>query len=101
MIAQMIIGWVIGIAIVAPTSYYFLRRQLRKHDRLLAEQKAKNDAEFAEWCANRWSGMTHAQRDSERRYNDQLRAMPVGDAWKPRSNSSLSKDLLGLEILPK
>lgn len=100
-ITQMILGWIIGIAIVAPISYYFLRRQLKKHDRLLSENEAKNQAEFEEWCSKRWAGMTDEQRANEKFYNDQLRAMPIEESWKPRRGNSLSKDMLGFELLPK
>lgn len=84
MIAQMIIGWVIGIAIVAPTSYYFLRRQLRKHDRLLAENEARLKAEHEEWLSKRRSGMTQEQRIAEDRYHSGLCNMPAEDRLKPR-----------------
>lgn len=103
MIAQMIIGWVIGIAIVAPTSYYFLRRQLRKHDRLLAENKAKNEAEFAEWYTKRRANMTDKQIADEQAYYKLLQNTPIEQRYKNtyRTGNSLSKDLLGFEILPK
>lgn len=89
MIAQMIIGWVIGIAIVAPTSYYFLRRQLRKHDRLLAENEARLKAEHEEWLSKRRSGMTQEQRIAEDRYHSGLCNMPVEERLKTRDRPDM------------
>lgn len=88
-ITQMFLGWFIGIIIVAPTSYYFLRRQLRKHNRLLAENEARLKAEHEEWLSKRRSGMTKEQREAEYRYCIGLRNMPVEDRLKTRDRPDM------------
>ena len=73
--------------------------QNRKADKWLVDTKA--EADYQEWLAKIRANMTQAQRDSEDSYINGLRAMPVKESWKPRTGNSLSKDILGFDLLPK
>lgn len=59
------------------------------------------EIDHKEWLTKRRANMTQAQRESEDLHFSQLRAMPPSEVFKPRAGNSLSKDLLGFDLLSK
>lgn len=93
----LIVAFAIFLSAIVITCLHFYVERKYSYEKL----KRKQNDEFKEWLTKRRANMTQAQRDSEYLYFSQLRAMPPSDVFKPRTGNSLSKDLLGFELLPK
>lgn len=84
------------LAIVLAVGFFVVKRN---KSLIAAAEQAEN--EHKEWLVERRANMTQEQRDSEDLYYSKLRAMPPSEVFKPRTGNSLSKDLLGFDLLPK
>ncbi|MBP3945128.1 hypothetical protein [Psychrobacter sp. K31L] len=73
--------------------------QNRKTNKWLADAKA--EAEHQEWVAKRWASMTQKQQDDERHYYSLMRNTPVEQRRTFITGNSLSKDIIGFDLLPK
>lgn len=73
---------------------------VRRNKKLIADAE-KSEVEHKEWMAKRRAGMTGKQLEDERLYFASLRNTPIEQRRNYRTGNSLSKDLLGFDLLPK
>lgn len=96
----MIILYALGLAVLiaaflAIREYSLLKKSNKESDDLAAEIEHRYLVE------TRRANMTQAQRDSEDDYINGLRNVPENERFKQTTGNSLSKDLLGFDLLPK
>ena len=93
----LIVAFAIFLSVIVITCLHFYVEHKYPYEKL----KRKQNDEFKEWLTKRRANMTQAQRESEDLHFSQLRAMPPSKVFEPRTGNSLSKDLLGFDLLSK